>query len=133
MQERPREILTTFKTTCTFLNMISSKKAMDKSASNIQKLDDLKNEIAYLEYQHYHASVNMERMRQDLEGIDFFFANFGYHYKFNVVTQMMLYQRDEKERQFDKICKDLYEMNRALVCKREQAEEKEDIRKMEKL
>ena len=82
--------------------------------------DDLKNEIAYLEYQYYHINVNLEGLRQTLEGIDFFFAHFGHYYKFNVVTQMMLYQRHEKEQQFDKLCDDLYATNKCLLSKKDQ-------------
>ena len=65
-------------------------------------------------------NVNLERLRQDLEGIDFFFTNFGHYYRFNVVTQMMLHLRDKKDLQFDKVCKESYEINRALVFKKEE-------------
>ena len=41
--------------------------ATEHSTSN-----DLKNEIAYLEYQQYSINVNLESLRQELQGIDFF-------------------------------------------------------------
>ena len=41
--------------------------ATEHSTSN-----DLKNEIAYLEHQQYSINVNLESLRQELQGIDFF-------------------------------------------------------------
>ena len=115
--KNPKNVLTMFKSPSSSFGYINSNMATEHSTSN-----DLKNEIAYLEYQQYSINVNLESLRQELQGIDFFFANFGYYYKYNVVTQMMINQRNHKEDLFDKICTDSYEINRALAAKREELE-----------
>ena len=71
-----------FKWASMFLNFYIFDMATQEATSNSRRKDELKNEIAQLDYHLYYVNLSMERLRQELQEIDFFFANFGHFQSF---------------------------------------------------